>query len=115
MKKYTRSKVNYLIGYLSEIIAILFLRTRGFTLVKHRYRNEVAEIDIIARKNHTILFGEVKFRSANSEHYINYEDCLKIYSASEYFLQNYSEFLSYQRVFKLFLLSKASIKIETIF
>jgi putative endonuclease len=116
-KKYIHKELNYLTGYLSEIVIILFLKMKGFTLIKHRYKNEIIEIDIIAKKNQCILFGEVKFRKSlkNLENYVNYPNCLKIHNSSEQFLQNFPEFLKYQSIFKLFLLTKNLIKIITIY
>jgi len=56
----------YYTGLFAEWRAKMFLRLRGYSIVKSRYvtgRNtNRAEIDIIAKKGNTIVFVEVKYR-----------------------------------------------------
>ena len=56
----------YHTGIFAEWRAKMFLRLRGYTIIKSRYvtgRNtNRAEIDIIAKRGNTIVFVEVKYR-----------------------------------------------------
>lgn len=57
------------IGFIGECIATQFLIKNGFEIVERNYsiKNNLqgGEIDIIAIKNNTIHFIEVKFRNSN--------------------------------------------------
>ena len=59
-------KTSYQIGLYSEFLARMYLRFRGYRILKSRYvtgRNtNRAEIDIIAQRKNTIVFIEVKSR-----------------------------------------------------
>ncbi|MBQ8255588.1 MAG: YraN family protein [Alphaproteobacteria bacterium] len=61
-----RSKTSYESGLFAEFLARMYLRFRGFKIVKSRYitgRNtNRAEIDIIARRGNLLVFIEVKRR-----------------------------------------------------
>jgi len=48
------------IGTLGEDIACRFLKNKGFSIKGRNYRKKWGEIDIIAGKNNTIRFVEVK-------------------------------------------------------
>jgi putative endonuclease len=49
-----------------EDIAVSFLKTRGFRVLKRNFRTKQGEIDIIARKGGDIYFIEVKGRKEDS-------------------------------------------------
>jgi len=53
---------SYQFGIIAEFIAILFLRLKGYKILKRRYKTFVGEIDIIAKKSQTIIAIEVKAR-----------------------------------------------------
>lgn len=61
---------SYQIGLWSEFLARWFLRFHGYRILKNRYvtgkKTGRAEIDIIAKKNNTIVFIEVKARQTVS-------------------------------------------------
>lgn len=57
---------NYLKGVKSEDEAARFLVAQGYEILERRYRFEHKEIDLIARKDGTITFVEVKMRSGKS-------------------------------------------------
>lgn len=121
-------KLNYWLGYISELLVILFFKKKEFFLLKHRYKNDNYEIDIIMlnRKAEEILFIEVKFRQNKShfENYVNYNNMQKLYVSAEYFLQIHSEVFkalnitniySYNQSFKLCLVSPEAMKIIDIY
>lgn len=50
-------------GLLGEIYAARYLRKKGYKILSANYRTKSGEIDIIAEKNGTVCFVEVKTRS----------------------------------------------------
>ena len=51
------------LGKKGEQLAVDYLQTQGYTIVKRNYRFEKAEVDIIAQKQDTLAIIEVKTRS----------------------------------------------------
>jgi putative endonuclease len=49
-------------GERSETLAAWYLKKNGYTIIEQNYRNQLGEIDIIAREKKTIVFVEVKSR-----------------------------------------------------
>ena len=49
-------------GKRSEIIASDYLKKKGYKILETNYKNDVGEIDIIAKDGETIVFTEVKTR-----------------------------------------------------
>lgn len=52
------------IGYKGESIAVEYLVKAGYEIVSQNYRNTRYEIDIIALKDETLVFVEVKTRNS---------------------------------------------------
>lgn len=52
------------IGKIGEQKAINFLKTNNYSILRHNFRTVFGEIDIIAKKNKTIFFIEVKTRTS---------------------------------------------------
>jgi len=50
------------IGRKAEAAAAAYLEMRGYTIVEQNWRRPRCEIDIVASKNGTIYFVEVKYR-----------------------------------------------------
>jgi len=50
------------VGDLGEQAAADYLQEVGYELLERKYRLKIGEIDIIAKKDHTIVFIEVKTR-----------------------------------------------------
>jgi len=61
MKVSTQTK-----GRLGENLAIRFLNLHGFKICDRNFRSRYGEIDIIAQKNESIYFVEVKYRQDQS-------------------------------------------------
>lgn len=55
-------KNNKKLGNIGEQIASNYLIALGYTIIKRNYRIKIGEIDIIAQKDDTIVFVEVKTR-----------------------------------------------------
>ncbi len=51
-------------GRCAEKWAALFLRLKGYKILKHRYQNPLGEIDLILQKGKLIVFCEVKARQS---------------------------------------------------
>lgn len=52
-------------GQKAESIAANWLEQQGFSILQRNWRNRWCEIDIIARKDKTLYFVEVKYRDSN--------------------------------------------------
>lgn len=55
------------LGQLGEKIAADFLRNKGFSILNKNFHSHWGEIDIVARRNNTICFVEVKTRMGSSK------------------------------------------------
>jgi putative endonuclease len=51
-------------GEKSENLAAWYLKQNGYKIIEQNYRNQIGEIDIIAREKKTIVFVEVKSRKS---------------------------------------------------
>ncbi len=49
-------------GAWGEELALRYLSRKGYTLVERNYRTRYGELDLILRKNNTLVFVEVKLR-----------------------------------------------------
>ena len=61
MAKDARRKA-YARGHKGEGLAGFFLALKGYKILQKRYKTPVGEIDLIARKNESLVFVEVKTR-----------------------------------------------------
>ncbi len=80
-------------GRWGEETAVHYLEEKGF-LIRHRnYRHQHAEIDLVAEKNRTIVFVEVKTRKRTSfgmpETFVNLSKVRLIKKAAEHFIFAY--------------------------
>lgn len=74
-------------GRLSETMCALFLSIKGYRILARDYRARVGEIDIVARKDRTLAFVEVKARvRAESADLITRRQQARIMRAAEAFL-----------------------------
>ncbi|WP_029522854.1 YraN family protein [Persephonella sp. KM09-Lau-8] len=53
------------IGKIAEEKAVNFLKQKGYTILDRNFRTRYGEIDIIASKDKTLVFVEVRFRSGS--------------------------------------------------
>ena len=54
-------------GRRGETLAALWLLLRGWSILGRRVRTPVGEVDLIARRGHTLAFIEVKWRRSAAE------------------------------------------------
>lgn len=73
MKHHKINKKTYQFGILSEKIAMIFLRLKGYRILAWRYKTRFGEIDIVAKKNREIVVVEVKARKKDG----NFEEILR--------------------------------------
>ena len=50
-------------GHRAEVIALWFLRLKGYRLLAQRFKTSTGEVDLIMRKGDTTVFIEVKARA----------------------------------------------------
>jgi putative endonuclease len=82
----------HLTGRLAEIAVIIILKIQLYKILTYRHRNHFGEIDIIALKNKTIFFIEVKSRS-NSRillESLRHKQIKRIKNAASYFMSHRS-------------------------
>lgn len=53
---------NRKVGTDFEILAINYLKNKGYKILNHQFRCKIGEIDIVISKNNVIIFVEVKYR-----------------------------------------------------
>ncbi len=54
------------IGNQGEILAVMYLKSQGYTILETNWRFDKAEIDIIAQNEETLVICEVKTRSSKA-------------------------------------------------
>ncbi len=52
-------------GWTGEQVAVVFLKSKGYTIVEQNFKNKIGEIDIIATDQKTLCFIEVKTRHSD--------------------------------------------------
>lgn len=58
---------NYAVGHQAEKDVAIFLESEGYKIQEINWKTRYCEIDIVALKNKTIYFVEVKFRQSNNQ------------------------------------------------
>lgn len=78
----------HLTGRLAELAVIIMLKMQFYKILVHRHRNHFGEIDIIALRNKTIFFIEVKARSDDRIllESLRHKQIKRIKNAASYFI-----------------------------
>jgi putative endonuclease len=94
-------------GYYGEFLAILLLKIKRYKILARRYKTSLGEIDIIASKNNTLVFVEVKARKTVEKCYIAISDkqLQRIQRASGIFINRNRNFQQYFIRFDVILVS----------
>ncbi|AIL65219.1 hypothetical protein NOVO_04180 [Rickettsiales bacterium Ac37b] len=89
-------KQHYFLGIVSEKLAVLFLKFKLYRVIATRVRNKFGEIDIIAYKNNTLIFIEVKLRTSAVYLYeaITYKQKKRITRAATLFSSTNMKFIN---------------------
>jgi putative endonuclease len=61
---------SYKLGLFAESIASVYLRFCFYTVISRRYKSDVGEVDIIAKRGNSLIFVEVKARRNKDEAYV---------------------------------------------
>ncbi len=90
-------KKTYLFGLSAERAAIILLFLKGYKILHHRYKTRLGEIDIIAKKNHTIVIIEVKARKSvtNIEEVLTNHQISRIKAAALVFISKNPQLQDY--------------------
>jgi putative endonuclease len=86
-------KRDFFLGEFSEKIACNFLESKGYSIVKTRYKNRHGEVDIIAEKSGKIILIEVKYRKQfdDFEGIVDDKKLERMFKTAEEFLENRKE------------------------
>ncbi|WCR58260.1 YraN family protein [Wolbachia endosymbiont of Ctenocephalides felis wCfeJ] len=98
-------KLRYFIGYLGELLVLIYLKLNWYDIVRHRYRCKFGEVDLIVSKEKKLFFIEVKTSLLEKEMPISYLQCRSIVNTSKYFLSRNLNFLDYSVRYDLCFLS----------
>jgi len=83
--------LNYQTGKIGENLARQYLTKKGYKILASNFRSRFGEIDIIATKNNTLVFVEVKLKigeeTGQPEEMINRKKVNQIQKMAEVFLQ----------------------------
>lgn len=75
-------------GLTAESRAAWYLVLKGYRILARRYKTQLGEIDVIARRGRTLCFIEIKARTAEiAETPVTNRQMLRIYRASQLFWQ----------------------------
>src|SRR5258708_39531537 len=85
--------MNYKIqkGKEGELLVAQYLQKQGYTIITQNYRKRFGEVDVIAKKDDTVAFVEVKWRHdplIDLAEVISPSKQKKITSIAKYFLSN---------------------------
>lgn len=87
-------------GQLAEQVAADYLETEGYQILDTNWRTKWCEIDIIARRDQTIYFVEVKYRRSSSAgsgiDYITPQKLRQMSFAAEIWMSQNQEELDYE-------------------
>jgi putative endonuclease len=81
------------IGEQGESLAADYLRTEGFTVLENNYHSRYGEIDLVAEKDHCIIFVEVKTRTSQKfglpEESVTPEKLARIFDTALFWMQEH--------------------------
>lgn len=76
-------------GFHAETLAAWILRLKGYRILARRYKTPRGEIDLIAKRGTTLIFVEVKARSAHrpEQTFVETRQMQRIAAAADIYLQ----------------------------
>ncbi len=82
-----------LIGAFKEEEALTYLQNNDYIILQHNYVCPLGEIDVIAKKDNTIHFIEIKYRKNNTYGYaanaLSQTKLNKMYKCANYYLKEH--------------------------
>lgn len=104
----------YYFGVIGEYVAIIYLKSKFYKILKRRFKTPHGEIDIIAIKGNVIICIEVKARGAGSQNnigeIISAKQRNRIRQASNIFIASKPQFNKHLIRFDAIKISPFSIK-----
>ena len=84
-------------GIIAENFAKGFFTLKGYTVLAERFKTKLGEIDLVLRKNNTLVFVEVKMRQTieNAAESIDTRNQQRVYAAAELYLQKHPQYTGY--------------------
>jgi putative endonuclease len=97
---------SFYLGLLAEYLTILLYKLKFYTILGHRTKTYVGEVDIIAARGTTLVFIEVKARKNGiSELNLSLSQRQRITKAAEFFISKNSKYSNYDIRFDLVIIS----------
>ena len=95
------------LGRWAELLALWFLRLKGYRLLARRYKCRAGEIDLVMRKGNLLVFVEVKARrnQTDAAEAVTFRQRDRITRAAEHFLAAYQQGQNCQVRFDVLLVS----------
>lgn len=95
-------------GLLAEMKAAAYLRLKGYAILETRFKTKYGEVDLIARKEKTLIFAEVKLRrslddAAEAIHAANQQ---RVTQAAQLYLQKHPEYNDFDIRFDALVLAR---------
>jgi putative endonuclease len=86
-------KNTYNYGLQAEDIAATYLISKGYEILKRRYKTKYGEVDIIAKQGNTLIFVEVKARKRIGEfELVSQRQLNRVADAGSFFISEYPEY-----------------------
>jgi len=97
-KNYHHNLKKHQFGEFAEKFIMIILWIKGYKILKHRFRSNCGEIDIIAFKNNQIIFIEVKARYKNYhiENILTNHQIVRIKNSAQFFINKNSHLKKYR-------------------
>lgn len=88
---------HYLKGLRAEWVAAQYLRLRGWRIIAMRFKTPLGEIDLIAKRGHTIAFIEVKARKSyrGAAEAIHSGNQQRVVRAAQWFVSAHKNYADY--------------------
>ncbi|MEQ9116081.1 MAG: YraN family protein [Rickettsiales bacterium] len=99
-------------GILAEKIAQIFLNIKGYRILNKRYKTRFSEVDLIAYKNRTIIFIEIKYRKQFSLEFnpLSHSQLTRIRKTANIFITTHRAYVDCQIRFDVILIKFFSIR-----
>ena len=101
------------VGSFYEKKAIEYLKKENFKIIASNYSCKIGEIDVIASKEDTLHFIEIKYRKnlmyGNPLEAVNYRKQRKIYKTAMWFLNENQIFMDFQCSFDVIAITEEQI------
>lgn len=94
----TKKQKSYLFGIFAEYYVIFLFFFKGYTLLKHRYKTKMGEIDLIFKNKDNLIAVEVKARkdtNTNIGEVVSFKQYKRIMNSLKLFLNKNIEYSNF--------------------